>query len=84
VYCEWGWEVFQSIEKYCKTNIAYGHYPNVRDPNLQPEDNLESFFMAETFIKYLFLLFDTGTEIDVLKKVRNYDQVFYCSLLHLL
>ena len=83
MYREWGWEVFQSIEKYCKTNIAYGHYPDVSDPNLQPEDNLESFFMAET-LKYLFLLFDTGTEIDVLKKVRNYDQVFYCSLLHLL
>ncbi len=68
VYREWGWEVFKSIEKYCKTDVAYGHYTNVNDVNMTPEDNLESFFMAET-LKYLYLLFDPETDIDVLEKV---------------
>ena len=68
IYREWGWEIFNSIEKYCKTSIAYGHHPNVDNTNVEPEDNLESFFMAET-LKYLYLLFDPDTEIDVLRKV---------------
>jgi hypothetical protein len=65
VYREWGWEVFQSIEKYCKTDIAYGHYPDVEDTNREPEDNMESFFLGET-LKYLYLLFDPDTEIDIM------------------
>jgi mannosyl-oligosaccharide alpha-1,2-mannosidase len=69
IYREWGWEIFQSIEKYCKTEIAYGHYHNVNDATIDPEDNLESFFLAET-LKYLYLLFDTDSEIDILGKVR--------------
>jgi Glycosyl hydrolase family 47 len=67
VYREWGWEVFQSIEKYCKTKFAYGALSNVQDTNGQPRDSMESFFLAET-IKYLYLLQDPDTEIDVLHK----------------
>lgn len=47
-YREWGWEVFLSIEKYCKTSIAYGSLPNVQDTNGRPRDKMESFFLAET------------------------------------
>ena len=67
IYREWGWEVFQSIEKYCKTDIAYGTYPNVEEKYLEPEDVMESFFLAET-LKYLYLLFDPDTEVDILGK----------------
>jgi Glycosyl hydrolase family 47 len=67
IYREWGWEVFQSIEKYCKTAIAYGALSNVQDTEQQPRDKMESFFLAET-IKYLYLLQDPDTEIDVLNK----------------
>ena len=52
VYREWGWEAFLSIEKYCKTSIAYGSLPNVQDTNGRPRDKMESFFLAET-LKYL-------------------------------
>jgi hypothetical protein len=64
---EWGWEVFQSIEKYCKTGVAYGTLKDVSNTNQQPNDKMESFFLAET-MKYLYLLFDPDTEVDLLHK----------------
>ena len=67
VYREWGWEVFQAIEKYCKTTYAYGELANVQDTSIKPRDKMESFFLAET-LKYLYLLQDPDTEIDILHK----------------
>lgn len=67
IYREWGWEIFQSIEKFCKTEYAYGSYPNVNKIHLRPEDSMESFFPAET-LKYLYLLFDSDDKIDILGK----------------
>ena len=67
VYRDWGWECFQSIEKYCKTRIAYGELSTVEDVNGRPRDKMESFFLAET-LKYLYLLQDPDTEIDLLHK----------------
>ena len=49
IYREWGWEVFQSIEKYCKTNVAYGSIGNVQNQNSKPRDDMESFFLAGKF-----------------------------------
>ncbi|GKY90786.1 hypothetical protein MPSEU_000051400 [Mayamaea pseudoterrestris] len=67
IYREWGWEMFQAIEKYCRTDVAYGALSNVQDVNGRPRDNMESFFLAET-LKYFYLLFDPDTEVDVLHK----------------
>eukprot|EP00533_Pseudo-nitzschia_delicatissima_P010188 CAMPEP_0116091478 /NCGR_PEP_ID=MMETSP0327-20121206/7527_1 /TAXON_ID=44447 /ORGANISM="Pseudo-nitzschia delicatissima, Strain B596" /LENGTH=564 /DNA_ID=CAMNT_0003582833 /DNA_START=217 /DNA_END=1911 /DNA_ORIENTATION=+ len=67
IYREWGWEVFQAIERYCKTDAGYGQLKNVRNPHRPPEDSMESFFLAET-LKYLYLLFDPDTPIDLLNK----------------
>ncbi len=67
IYREWGWEVFQAIERFCKTEAGYGKIKNVRNPDLLPEDSMESFFLAET-LKYLYLLFDPDTPIDLLHK----------------
>jgi mannosyl-oligosaccharide alpha-1,2-mannosidase len=64
-YREWGWEVFLSIETFCKTKIAYGSLPNVQDVNGKPRDKMESFFLAET-LKYLYLLQDPDSPIDPL------------------
>jgi mannosyl-oligosaccharide alpha-1,2-mannosidase len=69
-YQEWGWEVFQSIEKYCKTKYGYGSLKNVEQPD-SVEDRMESFFLAET-MKYLYLLFDPDSEIDILNKVSGF------------
>ena len=67
VYREWGWEVFQAIEKYCKAPYGYGSLRNVQDTQSPPENKQESFFLAET-LKYLYLLFDPDTPVDVLNK----------------
>jgi len=67
VYREWGWEAYLSIEKYCKTDVAYGALSNVQDTSGRPRDSMESFFLAET-LKYLYLLQDPDTEVDVLNK----------------
>jgi hypothetical protein len=67
IYREWGWEVWQSIEKYCKTKYGYGSLKHVDKPDMPPEDRMESFFLAET-MKYLYLLFDPDSEIDILNK----------------
>lgn len=67
VYREWGWEVFQSIEKYCKVEHGYGALSNVQDVNGRPRDSMESFFFAE-LMKYLYLLQDPDSEIDPLHK----------------
>jgi mannosyl-oligosaccharide alpha-1,2-mannosidase len=67
IYREWGWEVFCAIERYCKTDIAYGSLSSVADVNGAPRNKMESFFLAET-LKYLYLLQDPDTEVDVLHK----------------
>jgi len=66
-YREWGWEAFQAIERFCRTEAAYGGLENVNHPNAAPTDKMESFFLAET-LKYLFLLQDPDTEIDILNR----------------
>ena len=66
--------MFQSIEKYCKTKYGYGSLKNVDRPD-SVEDRMESFFLAET-LKYLHLLFDPDSEIDILNKVRVKFEVF--------
>ena len=67
VYREWGWESFQAIERFCKTEFAYGSLKNVDDTKRPPENKMESFFLAEA-IKYLYLVQDPDTEVDVLHK----------------
>lgn len=37
--------------------MAFGSLPNVNDPRGQPNDRMESFFLAET-LKYLYLIQD--------------------------
>ena len=59
-----------AIEKYCKTDIAYGGRENVNWRRDKPMDKMESFFLSET-LKYLYLLQDPDSEVDILHKVGN-------------
>jgi mannosyl-oligosaccharide alpha-1,2-mannosidase len=70
VYREWGWKMFQAIEKHCRTEFGYGAHPDVRDPGRTPDDRMESFFMAET-LKYLYMLQSPDHEISLDKYVFN-------------
>ncbi|KAG9337347.1 hypothetical protein JZ751_028915, partial [Albula glossodonta] len=68
-YQDWGWEIFQSFNKY--TRVPTGGYTsisNVRDPNNpNPRDKMESFFLGET-LKYFYLLFSDDPELLSLDK----------------
>ncbi|XKL59628.1 hypothetical protein PGB90_000644 [Kerria lacca] len=67
-YQDWGWRVFQAIERYSKVANGYTSIANVLDPNnTKPKDLMESFFMSET-LKYLFLLFSSNRHFLNLEK----------------
>ena len=70
IYREWSWEVFEAIDKYCRTPKAYGAHPDVNNPNRKPDDRMESFFLAET-MKYLYLIQDPDQPITLDKYVFN-------------
>jgi mannosyl-oligosaccharide alpha-1,2-mannosidase len=70
IYREWAWNMFQAIEKHCKTTYGYGHHPDVRNPNAQAEDHMESFFLAET-LKYLYMVQSPDHPISLEKFVFN-------------
>lgn len=53
-YLEMGKTMFDSIEKYCKTDAGYAALKDVRTK--EQSDDMESFFFAET-LKYAWLLF---------------------------
>merc|ERR1719383_205097 len=74
-YREWGWGVFQSIEKELWTPYGYASHKDVRVPSTaasgaQLTDRMESFFLSET-LKYLFLLQDPDHTIKLDRYVFN-------------
>ncbi|KAM8976015.1 mannosyl-oligosaccharide 1,2-alpha-mannosidase IC [Pelodytes ibericus] len=55
-YREWGWEIVQALDKYCRIESGFS---GIRDvyTTIPNHDNVQqSFFMSET-LKYLYLLF---------------------------
>jgi len=67
IYREWSWEIYQGIEKYCRTEHAYGAHPDVTNVARRPDDRMESFFLAET-MKYLYMIQDPDHQIDIKNK----------------
>ena len=55
-YREIGWQIFQSLQKYCRTPAAFSGLRDVTALHSPLDNSMQSFFMAET-LKYLFLLF---------------------------
>jgi len=71
MYREWGWEIFQAIERHCK--ISGGGYSGLKDVTqhgVEHNGKMESFFTAET-LKYLWLLFSDGSVIPLEQYVFN-------------
>jgi len=70
-YREWGWQIFQAIEKHCKLKTGgYATVLNVDSKVLKHDDKMETFFMSET-LKYLYLLFDDASELSLSDVVFN-------------
>lgn len=71
IYRDWAWEIWQAIDRTCRTDTAYGAIRDVTKLNGGGvDDRMESFFLAET-LKYLYLAQDPDTEIDLMKVVFN-------------
>ncbi|THU79563.1 glycoside hydrolase [Dendrothele bispora CBS 962.96] len=70
-YREWGWSIFQAIEKHCKVETGgYAIIINVDEVPSRKEDKMETFLMSET-LKYLYLLFDDTNTLPLDKYVLN-------------
>ncbi|XVF40146.1 hypothetical protein PTKIN_Ptkin01aG0087800 [Pterospermum kingtungense] len=70
-YREWGWQIFESFEKY--TKVDSGGYSSLDDVTTLPpqrRDKMETFFLGET-LKYLYLLFGESSVIPLDKFVFN-------------
>ncbi|KAF9429120.1 mannosyl-oligosaccharide alpha-1,2-mannosidase [Entomortierella beljakovae] len=71
-YREWGWKIFEAIEKYSK--VESGGYSSIHDirrkNDIQFSDKMETFFLAET-LKYLYLLFSPNDLFPLDKYVFN-------------
>lgn len=61
-YRQWGWEVVQALEKYCRVEAGFSGIRDVYTTTPSHDNMQQSFFLAET-LKYLYLLF---CEDDVL------------------
>ncbi|RGB24792.1 Glycoside Hydrolase Family 47 protein [Rhizophagus diaphanus] len=55
-YQDQGWDIWQSLEKWCKTPAGYSGLHDVNSIPPAKNNGMESFFLAET-LKYLYLLF---------------------------
>jgi mannosyl-oligosaccharide alpha-1,2-mannosidase len=69
-YRDWGWEIFESINKYCRNENGYAGLRDVTEENSQQDDKQQSWFLAET-LKYLYLLFSPHEYIPLDKYVFN-------------
>uniref|UniRef100_A0A1B6E7L9 alpha-1,2-Mannosidase n=2 Tax=Clastoptera arizonana TaxID=38151 RepID=A0A1B6E7L9_9HEMI len=71
-YQDWGWTIFQALQKYTRVKDGYTSIGNVNNPDsVRPRDMMESFFLSET-LKYLYLLFANDRKLlDLTKWVVN-------------
>lgn len=67
-YLEMGRTFFDSLVKYCRTEVAYAALRSVKTK--QKRDQMESFFLSET-LKYLYLLFAPPSTVDLTQVVFN-------------
>lgn len=67
-YLKMGREYFESLMRYCKTEVGYAGLKSV--VTKEKSDVMESFFLAET-LKYLYLLFAPQEMINFEKVIFN-------------
>jgi len=67
-YKAMGWDIFQRIVRWCRTEVGFAHLQDVRTKELA--DDMQSFFLAET-LKYAYLLFAPPGTLDFREVVFN-------------
>lgn len=61
---EKGWRMFEAIEKYTRTDYAHSAIRDVTRDEPQFQDEMESFWLAET-LKYFYLLFSDPSVVSL-------------------
>eukprot|EP00756_Hemistasia_phaeocysticola_P041265 Hpha_TRINITY_DN16906_c1_g14::TRINITY_DN16906_c1_g14_i1::g.55276::m.55276/K01230/MAN1; mannosyl-oligosaccharide alpha-1,2-mannosidase len=70
IYREWGWDMFNTLQKNCRTKYGFAGLKDVR-PNSPPRDDwMPGFFFSET-LKYLLLLFSDDSLVPLDRWVFN-------------
>ncbi|KAG1742756.1 glycoside hydrolase family 47 protein, partial [Suillus paluster] len=70
-YRDYGWAIFQAIEKHCRIPTGgYASVINVDQVPVEYEDKMETFLMSET-LKYLYLLFADSSVLPLNEYVFN-------------
>ncbi|KAK3256549.1 hypothetical protein CYMTET_34318 [Cymbomonas tetramitiformis] len=71
-YREWGWKIFQAIERQTKVECGYAGIKDVMTstPKKHLVDKQQSFFLSET-LKYLYLLFSDSDRVPLDEWVFN-------------
>ena len=73
-YRKWAWEIFQSMKEMYATDTGWTGIRDVRKKEATSPQNrddiTQTFFFAET-LKYLYLTFGSGDEIDLNEWVFN-------------
>jgi ER degradation enhancer, mannosidase alpha-like 2 len=67
-YLEMGQTFYANLVKYCRTDVGYAALKDVRTK--EKDDDMESFFLAET-LKYLYLLYAPANTVDLKHAVFN-------------
>ncbi len=67
-YTEMGKTMFRNLVKFCRNDVGFCALKSVK--TMEKEDEMESFFLAET-LKYAYLLFDDGKSLDFNKVIFN-------------
>jgi mannosidase alpha-like ER degradation enhancer 2 len=71
-YKSMGWDIFQRIVRWCRTDVGFAHMENVQTK--EQADAMESFFLAET-LKYAYLLFAPSGTLE-------FDEVIFNTEAH--
>jgi mannosyl-oligosaccharide alpha-1,2-mannosidase len=61
---EKGWKMFQSIARYCRTELADSAISDVTSTAPELLDEMESSWLAET-LKYFYLLFSDPSVVSL-------------------
>ncbi|KAG1848535.1 glycoside hydrolase family 47 protein [Suillus subalutaceus] len=70
-YRDYGWAIFQAIEKHCRIPTGgYASVINVDQVPVEYDDKMETFLMSET-LKYLYLLFADSSVLPLNEYVFN-------------
>jgi len=75
------WNIYESIERNCRTKYGYSGIDDVRRATNAPKDDIQhAYLLSETF-KYLYLIFDDSKSVDIEAVVFN-TEAHALSILH--